>query len=46
MYGEPYWNLYDLLNGILDRSYSSQARAGIFFDSISFAFAALGTTIA
>ncbi|KAL2219086.1 permease for cytosine/purines, uracil, thiamine, allantoin-domain-containing protein [Thermoascus aurantiacus ATCC 26904] len=46
MYGEPYWNPYDLLNGILDRSYSSQARAGIFFASISFAFAALGTTIA
>lgn len=45
-YGEAYWNPYDLLNGILNRSYSPKARAGVFFASASFAFAALGTTIA
>ncbi|KAL2009205.1 hypothetical protein VTN00DRAFT_7399 [Thermoascus crustaceus] len=46
MYGEAYWNAYDLLNSILNRSYSPKARAGVFFASASFAFAALGTTIA
>jgi nucleobase:cation symporter-1, NCS1 family len=46
MYGEAYWNPYDLLNGILDRSYTSGARAGVFFASAIFAFATLGTSIA
>ena len=46
MYGQAYWNPYDLLNGILDESYSSTARAGVFFASASFAFATLGTSIA
>ncbi|KAH8884067.1 allantoin permease [Thozetella sp. PMI_491] len=46
LYGEAYWNPYDLLNGILDRSYTSSARAGVFFASASFAFATLGTSIA
>lgn len=46
MYGEAYWNPYDLLNGILDQTYSSKARAGVFFASASFAFATLGTSIA
>lgn len=46
MYGDAYWNPYDLLNGILDRHYTSSARAGIFFASASFAFATLGTSIA
>ncbi|KAK5944842.1 hypothetical protein PMZ80_002043 [Knufia obscura] len=46
MYGEAYWNPYDLLNGILDQSYSSKARAGVFFASACFAFATLGTSIA
>ncbi|KAK5329548.1 hypothetical protein LTR93_001135 [Exophiala xenobiotica] len=46
MYGQAYWNPYDLLNGILDESYSSKARAGVFFASASFAFATLGTSIA
>ncbi|VUC29961.1 unnamed protein product [Clonostachys rosea] len=46
MYGEAYWNPYDLLNGILDHGYTSSARAGVFFASASFAFATLGTSIA
>ncbi|KAL4894577.1 permease for cytosine/purines, uracil, thiamine, allantoin-domain-containing protein [Aspergillus ambiguus] len=46
MWGEAYWNPYDLLNGILDRSYTPRARAGVFFASLAFAFAALGTTVA
>jgi NCS1 family nucleobase:cation symporter-1 len=46
MYGEAYWNPYDLLNGILDEGYTSKARAGVFFASASFAFATLGTSIA
>ncbi|KAK5058696.1 hypothetical protein LTR84_010960 [Exophiala bonariae] len=45
--GKSFWNPYDLLHGILDyTSYSSGARAGIFFASFSFAFATLGTSIA
>ncbi|KKA18881.1 Allantoin permease [Rasamsonia emersonii CBS 393.64] len=43
MYGEAFWNPYDLLNGILDHSYRSKARAGVFFASAAFAFATLGT---
>ncbi len=46
MYQEAYWNPYDLMNGILDRSYNSKARAGVFFASACFAFATLGTSIA
>lgn len=46
MYGEAYWNPYDLLNGILDHGYTPAARAGVFFAAASFAFATLGTSIA
>ncbi|PCG93170.1 Permease, cytosine/purines, uracil, thiamine, allantoin [Penicillium occitanis (nom. inval.)] len=46
MWGETFWNPYDLLNGILDHSYTSKARAGVFFASASFAFATMGTSIA
>ncbi|OCF39735.1 hypothetical protein I317_06459 [Kwoniella heveanensis CBS 569] len=46
MWGEAYWNPYDLLNGILDQTYSSKSRAGVFFAAASFAFATLGTSIA
>ncbi|CZR56504.1 uncharacterized protein PAC_06392 [Phialocephala subalpina] len=46
MYGEAYWNPYDLFNGILGEGYTSKARAGVFFASASFAFATLGTSIA
>lgn len=46
LYGEAYWNPYDLMNGILDRGYTSAARAGVFFASAIFAFATLGTSIA
>ncbi|KAF3481926.1 uracil permease [Arthroderma uncinatum] len=46
MYGEAYWNPYDLLNGILDHGYTPKARAGVFFAAASWAFATLGTSIA
>lgn len=46
MYGEAYWNPYDLLNGMLDHGYTPASRAGVFFASASFAFATLGTSIA
>ena len=47
MYGEAYWNPYDLFQGILDNSgYSSAARAGVFFASAVWAFSALGTSLA
>ncbi|EED14067.1 allantoin permease, putative [Talaromyces stipitatus ATCC 10500] len=46
MWGQTFWNPYDLLNGILDHSYTSKARAGVFFASASFAFATMGTSIA
>ncbi|CRG83558.1 Allantoin permease [Talaromyces islandicus] len=46
MYGQLYWNPYDLLNAVLDHSYTSKARAGIFFAAASFAFATMGTSVA
>lgn len=46
MWGEPYWNPYDLFNAILDHHYNSKARAGIFFASLCFFFATLGTSVA
>lgn len=46
MYGEAYWNPYDLLNGILDRSYTPKSRAGVFFASAAWAFATFGTSVA
>ncbi|WWD03446.1 hypothetical protein V865_001498 [Kwoniella europaea PYCC6329] len=46
MWGEAFWNPYDLFNGILDHTYSSKSRAGVFFASLVFAFATLGTSIA
>ena len=46
MWGETYWNLYDLLQGILDHSYTSKARAGVFFASAAWAFATFSTSVA
>jgi nucleobase:cation symporter-1, NCS1 family len=46
MWGELFWNPYDLLNAILDHAYTPTARAGVFFASASFAFATMGTSIA
>jgi NCS1 family nucleobase:cation symporter-1 len=46
MYGEAFWNPYDLLNGILDHSCDSKSRAGVFFASAAFAFATLETSVA
>jgi NCS1 family nucleobase:cation symporter-1 len=46
MYGQLYWNPYDLLNAVLDHSYTSKSRAGIFFAAAAFAFATMGTSVA
>ncbi|WWC71819.1 uncharacterized protein I206_105778 [Kwoniella pini CBS 10737] len=46
MWGEAFWNPYDLFNGILDHTYTSKSRAGVFFVSLVFCFATLGTSIA
>lgn len=46
MYGEAYWNPYDLLNGILDRAYTPKSRAGVFFAAAAWAFATFGTSVA
>lgn len=46
MYGQLYWNPYDLLNAVLDHGYTSKSRAGIFFAAASFAFATMGTSVA
>ncbi|KAK2785270.1 hypothetical protein FQN53_007846 [Emmonsiellopsis sp. PD_33] len=46
MYGEAYWNPYDMLNGILDHTYTPKARAGVFFAAASMAFSCLCTSIA
>lgn len=46
IYGTAYWNPYNLLDGVLDETYTSKSRAGIFFASACFAFATLGTSIA
>ena len=35
-----------MLNGILDHGYTSKARAGVFFASLFWAFATLGTSLA
>ncbi|ODV88503.1 hypothetical protein CANCADRAFT_32083 [Tortispora caseinolytica NRRL Y-17796] len=45
-YGEAYWDLYTMFNGILDHSYTPASRAGVFFAAFFFAFATLGTSIA
>ena len=49
-WGEAYyndlWNPYSLLTAILDHGYTPGARAGVFFASLSFAFATLGTSVA
>ncbi|KAI9739740.1 MAG: hypothetical protein M1834_006459 [Cirrosporium novae-zelandiae] len=46
MYGETYWNTYDLLDGILNHTCTPKSRAGVFFASASWAFATMGTSIA
>jgi NCS1 family nucleobase:cation symporter-1 len=46
MWGTSCWNLYDLLNGILDEQYTPKARAGVFFASAVWAFATFCTSVA
>lgn len=45
-YGKQFWNPYEMLQGILDDSYTAKSRAGCFFAALAFAFATLGTCIA
>ncbi|KAJ0331723.1 hypothetical protein COL5a_002390 [Colletotrichum fioriniae] len=42
-WGKAYWNLWDLLDAILDHYWNSTARAGVFFVSFSFILSVLAT---
>ncbi|KAF6825197.1 NCS1 allantoin transporter (NCS1 nucleoside transporter) [Colletotrichum plurivorum] len=42
-WGEAYWNLWDLLDAILDHYWTPAARAGVFFVSFSFIFSMFAT---
>ncbi|KAH7034603.1 NCS1 nucleoside transporter [Microdochium trichocladiopsis] len=42
-WGKAYWNLWDLLDAILDHYWTPAARAGVFFVSFTFLFGVLGT---
>ncbi|ODQ50371.1 hypothetical protein SAICODRAFT_37181 [Saitoella complicata NRRL Y-17804] len=45
IYGAVYWNVWDLMSKMLDESYTSGTRAGVFFVAFSFAFASLGINV-
>ncbi|KAK1541009.1 NCS1 nucleoside transporter [Colletotrichum paranaense] len=42
-WGKAYWNLWDLLDAILDHYWNPTARAGVFFVSFSFILSVLAT---
>lgn len=42
-WGTAYWNLWDLLDAILDHYWTAAARAGVFFVGFSFLLATLAT---
>ncbi|KAG2733907.1 hypothetical protein G9P44_003432 [Scheffersomyces stipitis] len=44
-YGEVYWNMWDLMNAILDHSWNAGARTGVFFVAVSFGIGTAGTNI-
>ncbi|ODV83112.1 hypothetical protein CANARDRAFT_30211 [[Candida] arabinofermentans NRRL YB-2248] len=44
-YGETYWNVWDILNAILDNEWGPAARVLIWFVSISFAIGSIGLNI-
>ncbi|KAK2746747.1 hypothetical protein FQN55_005474 [Onygenales sp. PD_40] len=45
IFGEAYWNQWDLLTAILDNMWGPAARAGCFFASVGFGLSVLGTNI-
>ncbi|GJC77337.1 allantoin permease [Colletotrichum liriopes] len=42
-WGKAYWNLWDMLDAILDHYWTPAARAGVFFVSLSFILSVLAT---
>lgn len=44
LFGETYWNPLDVLSGLLN-DYTSKSRAGVFFISLGFVIAQIGTNI-
>lgn len=44
-YGTVYWNMWDLLNAILDNEWNAGARTGVWFVAASFAVGTAGTNI-
>ncbi|RKU43751.1 hypothetical protein DL546_006179 [Coniochaeta pulveracea] len=44
-WGKAYWNVWDLLNAILDHHWNAGARCAIFLVSLMFYFSAVGTNI-
>jgi NCS1 family nucleobase:cation symporter-1 len=42
-WGEAYWNVWDLLDAILDHHFGAGARAGIFFVALAFFFGVFAT---
>lgn len=43
--GVAYWNLWDLLHGILDRHWTAGARTGCFFVAVAFCIGNMGTNL-
>ncbi|ODV84158.1 hypothetical protein CANARDRAFT_201458 [[Candida] arabinofermentans NRRL YB-2248] len=44
-YGEVYWNMWDLLNAILDNEWTAGGRTGVWFVAMSFVLGTAGTNI-
>lgn len=44
-YGVVYWNMWDLLNGILDNEWSAGARTGVWFVAFFYSLGNAGTNI-
>ncbi|KAM0269866.1 hypothetical protein ACHAQH_009617 [Verticillium albo-atrum] len=43
VYGEAYWNIWDLLGAILDHNWTPGARAGVFFVALAFLLGVFAT---
>ncbi|KAL9563786.1 hypothetical protein ACKAV7_012175 [Fusarium commune] len=43
VYGEAYWNIWDLLDSILDHHWNAGARAGVFFLALAFLLGVFAT---
>ena len=46
VYGESYWNIWDLLDAILDHHWTPAARAGVFFVGLAFLLGVFATNFA